>query len=641
MTAEPFPNDMRPPRRRRDAHGARAASVAALVGGAAAGLFIFFQVSAIVAGAIACLALAGAAAGLFMVADRNRLRRKETASFAMLGAQIDAMRRSEDFRSRVRPTGHADVDDIGRSIDRLAERLDVRQQEQSTLLVDLADARDAAESASTAKSQFIANMSHELRTPLNAIIGYATLLQDDAAEAKNEPAVEDLGRVLRAARHLLTLINEILDLSKIEAGRVELECALIDLRPFVMETLTTLGPSPSSKTRLEIVVADDIGNISGDPTRLRQSLLNLLGNALKFTDEGFVRMTVERGSIGGAEAVVFEVSDSGIGMTEEQMARLFETFVQADVSTTRRFGGSGLGLAITRSLVRLMGGDVTVRSEIDVGSTFTLTVPREAVGGVGLSPSAIADPAIEARMPGRKLALVIDDDPAAVDLLQRWLDRLGYAVITASDGDPGLAAARRAKPDLIVLDIHMPRRSGWDVLEQVKSDDELRNTPVVVLTVDDDRRRGIIAGASEYLTKPTTQEDLSKVLEVFHSSATGEILIVDDDQDAGDLIERSATRIGLAVRRAYDGEEGLKLARERTPGVIVLDLSMPRMNGFEMLSEITADPTLKTVPIIVFSALSMTISEHEQLLEAGCAVHSKGVSSPREIMAELKSKIAP
>jgi len=586
-------------------------------------------VGALLCGLIAALAAAG---GLILS------RRSPRDSSERLADLIDRVRALDRFD--LRADAGRSTDRVARSLNALLEHVQQRKEAHDGLVQQLAEARDNAEAASHAKSQFIANMSHELRTPLNAVIGYATLLMEDASAEGRPTEADDLARILRAARHLLSLINEILDLSKIEAGRIELETSLIDLRPFVEETLATLGPPPSPEVKLEVQVEDGLRSMSGDVTRIRQCLLNLLSNAFKFTERGSVCLRVRSGILGDARAVAFEVVDTGIGMDEAQQARLFNTFVQGDASTTRRYGGTGLGLAITRSLARLMGGEIEVSSEAGTGSTFSLILPREAAGDDCPLPPPLDLQSVDGIPEGKKIALVIDDDPAAVDLFRRWLERMGYGVVAAVDGQQGLDAAAKIGPDLIILDIHMPRSSGWDVLDRLKDDPSLCQIPVVVVTVDDDRRRGIVAGAADYLTKPASQEDLTRALGVLRSDATGEILIVDDDEDAGNIIERTAKSIGLDVRRAYDGEEGLRLARERAPGVIVLDLTMPRMNGFEMLSALGEDPVLAKVPVVVFSARSFSIEEHERLLAAGCTVHSKGVSSPRELLEDLKLRMA-
>jgi signal transduction histidine kinase/CheY-like chemotaxis protein len=520
---------------------------------------------------------------------------------------------------------------------RLMEQIADRDIEINQLKVAVA----TAEAASAAKLQFLANMSHELRTPLNAIVGYALLLHEDATASGRKESVDDLDRIIRAARHLVGLINDILDISKIEAGRIELEYGVVDIDGLVSETMVALGPSKNPNVLFKVVVPEDAGYISSDATKLRQCLLNLLSNAAKFTEHGAITLTVRIEDGGGHDSVVFEVKDTGIGMTPAEVARLFETFVQADATTTRKYGGSGLGLAITRRLARLMGGDVSVKSEQGVGSTFTLSVPRELAGVPAARPQAEAPQhAPQRKANGHKVALVIEDDKSASDLVKRWLAKAAYEIVSSGDAAEGFALAQEKRPDLILLDLELSNGTGWDVLSRLRGDPELNQIPVILTTVDDDRRRGLVAGASEHLTKPLTQEKLLHALQTYDAPVTGEILVIDDDPDAVDLIARSAAHIGLSVRRAFNGAEGLAAARAQPPGAIVMDLSMPGMSGFDLLEALAGDPQLKHVPVIVLSGQSLSLSEHEALMRAGASLHAKGISSPREIMAELKKKIA-
>ena len=525
--------------------------------------------------------------------------------------------------------------------DEIASRLMEQIADRDIEINQLKMAVAAAEAASAAKLQFLANMSHELRTPLNAIVGYALLLHEDATASGKSESVEDLDRIIKAARHLVGLINDILDISKIEAGRIDLEYGVIDIEGLVSETMVALGPSKSLDVIFKVDVPEDVGFISSDATKLRQCLLNLLSNAAKFTEHGSVTLRVRIEDGAQHEMVVFEVADTGIGMTGAEVARLFETFVQADATTTRKYGGTGLGLAITRRLARLMGGDVSVRSVQGQGSTFTLSIPRELAGVPAMRTEAEPrTPGAKGRADGHRVALVIEDDTSASELIRRWLEKSQYEIVTTATASEGIALAQERRPDLILLDLQLHDGSGWDVLSRLRGEPELNEIPVILTTVDDDRRRGLGAGASEHLTKPLTQEKLLHALQTYDAPVTGEILVIDDDPEAVDIIARSAARIGLSVRRAFNGAEGLAAARAQPPGAIVMDLSMPGMDGFQLLEAIAADPQLKQVPVIVLSGQSLSLSEHEKLLRAGASLHAKGISSPREIMAELKKKIA-
>ena len=385
-------------------------------------------------------------------------------------------------------------------------------------ITELLLARREAEAANNAKSQFLASMSHELRTPLNAIIGYSEMLEEEAADTGQTGFVPDLEKIRAAGRHLLSLINDILDLSKIEAGKLELFLETFDVRGTIAEVGTTVTPLVAKNgNRLEIRCAD-VGRMHSDLTRTRQVLLNLLSNACKFTQHGTIGLAADRErAADGSEWVVLRVSDSGIGMTPEQMAKLFEAFSQADASTSRHYGGTGLGLAITRRFCRMMGGDVTVASEAGRGSTFTVRLPA-ALGELRPRPAEeapAAAPQAGAAVSGT--LLVIDDDPEARTLMRRFLGKEGFRIEEAADGETGVRMARELRPDVITLDVLMPGMDGWAVLAALKGDPDLARIPVILATIVDEEHLGFALGASEYLTKPIDRERLIAVLEKYKS----------------------------------------------------------------------------------------------------------------------------
>lgn len=372
---------------------------------------------------------------------------------------------------------------------------------------ELARIRHESEAANLAKSQFLANMSHELRTPLNAVIGYAEMLTEDADARADKAAAEDLHRILGAARHLLGLINEVLDLSKIEAGRVDVTPAIFDVSELLDEAIATVRPLAAQHGNEVALVGGWRGvTADTDASKLRQCLLNLLSNACKFTQNGSVEVSVECRQQGGVEQLAIVVKDTGIGMSREHMARLFQPFVQADPSITQRFGGTGLGLTITRKLAQLLGGDVSVESELGRGSTFTLAVPAvfdeaderdeadvDAVKGAADAP----------------LVIVIEDDPDARELAARALTRAGFAVQGVGGGQAGLALVRTKAPALVLLDIFLPDRSGWRVLQSLKSDPSTHDIPVIVLSVNEDRAHALSLGAAEHIIKPADRDKLA------------------------------------------------------------------------------------------------------------------------------------
>ena len=538
------------------------------------------------------------------------------------------------------------VSAIMKDFDKLESRVANVVARSQGVIAELERAREHANLQNLAKSQFLANMSHELRTPLNAILGYAMLLTEDAMEADNKPVIADLERIQQAGRHLLSLINEILDLSKIEAGKATLDRTVVDVNALVRSSAINFdNEAKRNGNRFKIEVTREVGIMIGDEGKIRQCLNNLLNNAFKFTTNGDISLDVDLVETGDKAEVIFRVTDTGIGISAVQQDNVFEPFRQGDGSASRKFGGTGLGLAITRRLARLMLGDVTVESTEGKGSVFTLKLPLNS--GAGSQFDEVRTPgtaqSIESLVQSvegyERTALIIDDSDSAIDLMRRWLARLNYGVISATDGETGLALARAQKPDLILLDVLMPGRSGYDILEELRADDALGATPVILVTVDDDRARGLDAGATDYIRKPVAESQLRAMLEVYATKATGEILIIEDDDDAAELVDRCARQVGFTTRRAIDGAQGLQMAEEQPPIAIVLDLAMPNFNGFQVIDALLANEELRSVPVIVLSACEISLDEHRRILDAGYLFCAKGSSSPREIAQHLKEMV--
>jgi signal transduction histidine kinase/DNA-binding response OmpR family regulator/HAMP domain-containing protein len=486
--------------------------------------------------------------------------------------------------------------------------------------------------ASRHKSEFLAGMSHELRTPLNAIIGYSEMLQEEAEDAGEASMVADLKKIHAAGRHLLELVNAVLDLSKIEAGKMDLYLEDIQVPGLVADIVAVVQPLVEKKqNRLDVECPADVGVMRADLTKLRQTLLNLLSNALKFTERGTVTLTVarERGpEPDGEDWVTFAVRDTGIGMTPEQMGRLFQEFSQADASTTRKYGGTGLGLALSRRLCRMMGGDITVQSEAGVGSTFSIRLPAHVMDRPA-EPAATAEAAAT--------VLVIDDELAVRDLMRRFLQKEGFRVVCAASGDEGLRLARNARPDVITLDVIMPGMDGWATLSVLKADAELADIPVIMLTIVDDKNLGYALGAVDYLTKPIDRERLLAVLSRYRRDRS--ILVIDDDPGLRSLVRRTLEREGYGVVEAENGRVALERMRETVPGVVLLDLMMPDMDGFDFINEFRHEDEWREIPVIVITAKDLTADERERLNGHVRRILQKGVDGRGSFLTEVRELV--
>lgn len=503
------------------------------------------------------------------------------------------------------------------------------------------EARLLAEAASRTKSAFLANMSHELRTPLNAIIGYSELLHEDAAERGDTASQSDLAKIQGAGRHLLGLINDILDLSKIESGRMDIHLEDVDLHRLAGEVNTLVAPLiGKNRNTLAIDIAPDIGVMHVDVVKLKQSLINLLSNAAKFTEGGVVRLGVVRKNAGAPNsAVVFTVADSGIGMTQEQMGRLFQAFTQADASTTRNYGGTGLGLTITKHFATMLGGTIEVTSEPGKGSVFTLTLPDGAHTQRADKPVE-AGPSVSGAASGTTV-LVVDDDRAVHDVLRLTLAKEGYRLLHAYDGEEALRLAAAQNPDVITLDVMMPRLDGWTVLGRLKSDSALASIPVIMLTVVDERTTGYSLGAAEYMTKPVDRARLLDLLRQFTArSQQAVVLVVDDDEGVRDIVSTTVEKTGLRAAQAPDGQAALDwLKANPAPALILLDLMMPVMDGFEFLQRVRDIPAAADVPIVVLTAKDLTDDERKVINERTMLVLTKG-AQPLSSLGDAISLIA-
>jgi signal transduction histidine kinase/CheY-like chemotaxis protein len=430
----------------------------------------------------------------------------------------------------------------------LEKEIQYRKQTQEELL----KAKHAAEEASRAKSTFLANMSHELRTPLNAIIGYSEMLEEETRESGKSDSVQDLRKIQSAGKHLLALINDVLDLSKIEAGKMGLHLENFDVAPLIDEMTTTLQPAAAKNgNTIRTHVAENLGAMHADVTKVRQILFNLLSNACKFTDHGTISVDVDQSEVEGRNWVQFRVSDTGIGITAKQKENLFHEFSQADASIARKYGGTGLGLAITYRFVQLMKGRISVESEPGKGASFMVQLPVQVLAETSeptrSTASSNVTPSPDQSKNKKDTILVIDDDASVRELMSRFLGKLGFHVVSARNGEEGVRLARQLRPLVITLDVVMPECDGWTVLRKLKGDSELAQIPVIMVTVVDNEAMGLDLGASNYLIKPVDRDRLAVLIEKHRSGHTASITgssttpLVSDPQQRRRESERRAS----------------------------------------------------------------------------------------------------
>ena len=497
---------------------------------------------------------------------------------------------------------------------------------------ELTAARKAAEEANSAKSQFLASMSHELRTPLNAIIGYSEMVEEEVTDLGHPELAPDLQKIRSAGKHLLALINDILDLSKIEAGRTELYLEDFDVADLVRDVATTIRPLVEKNRNQLVTRAEAAGPMLGDLTKVRQMLLNLLSNACKFTEQGTITLEARRvAGPGGGDEVHFRVADSGIGMTPAQMNKIFEAFAQADASTSRRYGGTGLGLAITRQFATLMGGDISVESEPGRGSAFHIRLPASGPPRPDVPEVA---PGEAARPAGT--VLVIDDDPEARDLVGRFLRQEGFEVVEAAGGEAGLDLARSHRPDAITLDVLMPGMDGWAVLGALKADPQLAEIPVIMLTVSENQSLGLALGASEYVTKPIDRDHLRRLLRKYRRDGGCDVLVVEDDPGTRELLRRLVEGEGWTAATAENGRVALATVERRTPSLILLDLMMPVMDGCQFAAELRRNLAWRSIPVIVLTAKDLTADERRLLNGDVQGVLQKGTLGRDDLLREIR-----
>jgi CheY-like chemotaxis protein len=479
------------------------------------------------------------------------------------------------------------------------------------------------------EAQFLLNMGHELRTPLNAIIGLSETLLEDSRERGRDDQLEPLTRVLRAARHLLRMINDILDVSKLDAGTLALHPEPLSVPALVAEAIDRVRPDAERNgNRITLDAERGLPRVHADAVRLGQALLNVLDNACKFTRDGIITVGVRHHRDGDGGWIVLTVADTGIGIAPEQMEKLFADFTQADPSLTRAHGGTGIGLALGRRLCRAMGGDITAESAPGVGSTFTIRLrAADAMGG---------------RPPGsQRTVLVINDDPAVGELMERHLSGEGYAVALAASGQDGLRRAGELRPGAIVLDLMLPDRDGWTVLSALKRDPVLAEIPVILATLLDRRTRGYRLAALDVMFKPIDRHRLATLLDrAVGNAPSRHVLIVDDDDTSRAVLRRALEAAGWSVWDAENGRLALARLADARPDAILLDLVMPDMDGFEFMAEVRRRPDWRDIPVVVVTAMDLTDDDRRRLEGGAERVAQTNASDRDALLREVSDWLA-
>ncbi len=506
------------------------------------------------------------------------------------------------------------------------------------LIVQLEESNAALREANKHKSVFLANMSHELRTPLNAIIGFSELLTD-ARDGQFDDATRKrfLNQIVTSGKHLLGLINDILDLSKVEAGQMELRLTTMSVAESVDQVLKTVEPLAAKKNITLQANVTGSGEVLADSGKVKQMLLNLVSNALKFTEEGG---TVTVSALRMRDMVEISVADTGIGIAVADQSQIFQEFHQVDQGAGRKHEGTGLGLALTRRFALLHGGDVRVTSRINKGSVFTLSLPTRAAPTVEQMSAALKN-----GHGSGPLVLVVEDDPAAAELLTRQLVAAGYRTAVARTGNEALARARELQPGAITLDIILPEVDGWEVITRLKSDEQTRSIPIVVVSVVDNPDLGLALGAIDYFVKPVDANGLVERLNRFDfqrppGKGAVRVLVVDDEPANRTLLAEALEPAGFTVVPAAGGREAIELAKTMQPDLVLLDLLMPEVTGFDVVEALRANESTRETPIMVLTAMNLSEADKRLLSGRVSQILSRGSVATSDIVGLLKRVVA-
>ena len=494
------------------------------------------------------------------------------------------------------------------------------------------------EAANKAKSEFLANMSHELRTPLNAIIGFSEVLRDKLCGDLNEEQMDFVMDIHSSGNHLLQMINDILDLSKVESGKLELKYEEFEIGKAVNAVLITLkGLANKKSLAIETILHNPVDRLFADPVKFKQILYNLLSNAIKFTPENG-KITVHTTSLRKEkDCIEVKVTDTGIGIAPEDYPKIFVEFSQADSSHSRKYEGTGLGLALTKKLVEMHGGKIGFESKVGVGSTFYFTLPANISARSDKEKEGVS---LSEKPASYETILVVEDDPKTSELLCIFLNKSGYKTITAFDGEEALQKARAFKPFAITLDVMLPKKDGWEVLKELKEDKDVKDIPVLVISIIDNKDIGFGLGATDYLSKPVSRIDLLSKLATYGlpplvNNSHTRVLVIDDDPKSVELFSTLLISEGYEVLKAYGGQEGIDKTFLYKPDLILLDLMMPEVSGFDVVDKLKTSPETNTIPIIVITAMDLTQADKEKLNHYVSLVVKKGKYSKERFLNDI------